>query len=71
MKTTMPATPTAVNINHCTAYQKCGPSESSGSWIGLEAALLLRLHGQQADVARRNLDTAASAAMASELIKRI
>ena len=50
----MPATPTAVNMNHCTAYQKCGPSESSGRWIGLEAALLPRLHGQQADVARRN-----------------
>ena len=34
MNTTMPAAATAVNINHCTAYQKCGPSESSGSWIG-------------------------------------
>ena len=34
MKTTMPATPIPVNMNHCTAYQKCGPSESSGSGIG-------------------------------------
>ena len=34
MKTTMPATPMPVNMNHCTAYQKWGPSEISGSWTG-------------------------------------
>src|SRR5215207_4989674 len=34
IKTTMPATAMVVNMNHWMAYQKCGPSESSGSWIG-------------------------------------
>ena len=34
MKTTIPATAIPVNTNHCTAYQKCGPSEISGSRTG-------------------------------------
>ena len=34
MNTTMPRIPMPANMNHCIAYQKCGPLDSSGSTIG-------------------------------------
>ena len=51
MNTTIPRMPIPANMNHCIAYQKCGPLVSSGTSDRHEAARLRRGHLDRADEA--------------------